>query len=71
MLKNITLTIVALAVVSGSILSAEEKGKTSSEKLVLTLRKRVETKEGSGRFHRVEERQEWDPQKSAVIVCDI
>jgi type 1 glutamine amidotransferase/nicotinamidase-related amidase len=39
--------------------------------LLLQLRKRVETKPGSGRFHTVLQRASWDPKKTALIVCDM
>src|SRR5438874_1083319 len=41
------------------------------EKFVLHARKRVETKPGSGRFHAVTETVEWDPHKTALVVCDM
>jgi len=39
--------------------------------LSLALRKRAETKPGSGRFHAVVEKATWDARKTAVIVCDM
>jgi type 1 glutamine amidotransferase/nicotinamidase-related amidase len=49
---------------------AEDK-KDAVKPLSLVLRKRVETKTGSGRFHAVSERASWDAKKSAIIVCDM
>src|SRR5436190_9818873 len=39
--------------------------------LSFQLRSRVETKEGSGRFHTVVQPAEWDAKKTALIVCDM
>ena len=39
--------------------------------LDLKLRKRVETKEGSGRFHTVVQPTQWDAGKTAAVVCDM
>ena len=39
--------------------------------LDLKLRKRVETKEGSGRFHTLVQPTQWDAGKTAVVVCDM
>ncbi|HEX6983821.1 MAG TPA: hypothetical protein VF170_00525, partial [Planctomycetaceae bacterium] len=43
----------------------------AAEPLQLEVRRRVETAEGSGRFHAVTKPEEWDPAKTAVIVCDV
>ena len=48
-------------------LRAEQK----AEALSLTLRKRVETKAGSGRFHAIVAPAQWDTKKTAIIVCDV
>ncbi len=40
-------------------------------RLQLTLRHQVETSEGSGRFHQLTRDEAWDPQRTAVIVCDV
>jgi nicotinamidase-related amidase len=40
-------------------------------KLTLHVRKRIETKPGSGRFHAVTETVEWDPAKTALVICDM
>jgi nicotinamidase-related amidase/type 1 glutamine amidotransferase len=39
--------------------------------LSLSLRKRVETRPGSGRFHTVVQPANWDAKKTAIIVCDM
>ena len=35
------------------------------------LRYRAETKAGSGRFHTLSRQVNWDPKRTAVIVCDV
>jgi nicotinamidase-related amidase/type 1 glutamine amidotransferase len=35
------------------------------------LRTRVETGKGTGRFHTVTRTEQWDPHKTALIVCDV
>ena len=37
----------------------------------LSLRHRVETAEGSGRYHTLERQESWRPAETAVIVCDM
>ncbi len=39
--------------------------------LSLILRHRVETAEGSGRYHTLTRQETWDPAKTAIIVCDM
>ncbi len=39
--------------------------------LSLALRKRVETRPGSGRFHTIVQPAKWDAKKTAIIVCDV
>ena len=51
--------------IGGGELAAAEKP------LTLHLRKRVETKHGSGRFHAVTETVAWNPAKTAIVVCDM
>jgi nicotinamidase-related amidase/type 1 glutamine amidotransferase len=46
-------------------------GNSASKPLTLHVRKRVETKRGSDRFHSVTETVAWDPAKTAIIVCDM
>src|SRR5258708_7719494 len=40
-------------------------------KLALNLRKRVETRPGSGRHHAIAESVAWDASKTAVVICDM
>jgi nicotinamidase-related amidase/type 1 glutamine amidotransferase len=64
-------TVVLLTVLSVPGGSVADEAKESSGKISLQLRKRVETKEGSGRFHTVVTPAEWNLKKSAIIVCDM
>jgi type 1 glutamine amidotransferase/nicotinamidase-related amidase len=43
----------------------------ADEGFALALRKRVETKPGSGRFHAVIDKAAWDAKRTAVVVCDM
>ncbi len=43
----------------------------AAEPFDLTLRSRVETADGSGRFHAVTKPEEWNPAKTAILVCDV
>ncbi|MEX0726238.1 MAG: PVC-type heme-binding CxxCH protein [Planctomycetaceae bacterium] len=43
----------------------------TAEDFQLHVRKRVETKPDSGRYHAVLESQSWDPKKTCLIVCDM
>jgi nicotinamidase-related amidase/type 1 glutamine amidotransferase len=43
----------------------------ADDTLSLSLRKRVETKPGSGRFHTVVQAGKWECKKTAIIVCDV
>jgi nicotinamidase-related amidase/type 1 glutamine amidotransferase len=54
-----------------SLLTADGAAKTDSATLSLTLRKRIETKPGSGRFHTITQPAKWDAKKTAIIVCDV
>ena len=54
-----------------SAAGAQEGTKNATGTLSLVLRKRVETKEGSGRFHTVAQPAQWDAKKTAIIVCDM
>lgn len=46
-------------------------GFQSTSSLPLQLTKHVETSDGSGRFHRIATKQNWDPSKTALILCDV
>ena len=39
--------------------------------LELTLRSRTETANGTGRYHTVSQAETWDPEQTAIIVCDV
>lgn len=39
--------------------------------LELTLRSRTETAEGAGRYHTVTHDETWEPEQTAIIVCDV
>lgn len=55
------------------VLEAKDEPAAGAEpgKVVLHTRRRVETKAGSGRHHAVTETVEWDPRKTAVVICDM
>ncbi len=44
---------------------------SAKDKLRLNLRTRVETTEGSGRYHAVTKPVEWEPAKTAIVICDM
>ena len=62
-----SLALTLLLAVSGSTLS---KG-ADSKPITFSLQKRVETAKGSGEFKIVDTRENWDPNKTAIIVCDM
>ncbi|MFN0054964.1 MAG: ThuA domain-containing protein [Planctomycetales bacterium] len=43
----------------------------SNALLLLHPRRRIETKEGSGRYHLLTKSVEWDPKKTALVICDM
>ena len=53
------------------IAPAVAESQQSLAELRLTLRSRVETSAGSGRFHAVAKQETWNPKQTAVIVCDM
>jgi nicotinamidase-related amidase/type 1 glutamine amidotransferase len=65
-----TLPLLFLAI-SPLALGADDKPNGTTSTLSLSLRKRVETKEGSGRFHTLVQSAQWDAKKTAIIVCDM
>ena len=67
-LSFVTLLTAPIQVVAAA---ADDNAENASKTLALVLRKRVETQEGSGRFHTVIERARWDAEKTAVVVCDM
>ena len=44
---------------------------TAAELLKLTLQKRVESKENTNEYRVVTVPESWNPQKTAIIVCDM
>jgi type 1 glutamine amidotransferase/nicotinamidase-related amidase len=42
-----------------------------ADNLNVTLRHRVETAEGSGRYHTLTREESWQPEQTAIIVCDM
>lgn len=57
-----------------SILGAAQPralGAEDADTLSLALRKRVETRPGSGRYHAIVQPAKWDAKKTAIIVCDM
>jgi nicotinamidase-related amidase/type 1 glutamine amidotransferase len=50
---------------------AKDEAVASPGKFVLNARRRVETKPESGRYHAITEHVEWDPKKTAVVICDM
>ncbi|MSU49702.1 MAG: hypothetical protein EXS37_11560 [Opitutus sp.] len=44
---------------------------TNSKSLGFSLQRRVETIDGSGEYKLVTTRENWDPKKTAIIVCDM
>ncbi|MDQ3330015.1 MAG: ThuA domain-containing protein, partial [Planctomycetota bacterium] len=44
---------------------------SAAEPFELQLRHRVETSEGSGRFHAITKTESWEPAKTAILVCDV
>jgi nicotinamidase-related amidase/type 1 glutamine amidotransferase len=56
---------------SSELSAADTVAQSGNKSLALHLRKRIETKPGSGRFHAITETVEWDPAKTAIVVCDM
>ena len=44
---------------------------SSQQKLVLDARSRTPLSDGTGRFRVVQKKLEWDPEKTAIIICDM
>ncbi|HWG42453.1 MAG TPA: ThuA domain-containing protein [Gemmataceae bacterium] len=68
-----TVALVLLGVSCGTPSRAfgADAAKSDPATLSLTLRKRVETTPGSGRFHTIVQPAKWDAKKTAIIVCDM
>lgn len=67
---NCRFTIVGLAlaaIISGGSSAAAEK----TGPLILHARSQVETESGSGDFRAVQKQLEWDPEKTAIVICDM
>ena len=62
-----------LIVVAGTGLSSSvsEAADASAKELPLTLRYQLESSASSGRFHRHTRQQQWKPEETAIIVCDV
>ncbi|MFG0297294.1 MAG: ThuA domain-containing protein [Maioricimonas sp. JB045] len=56
-----------LLVLSATIAAAQQAGPP----LELTLRYQTETGEGTGRYHQLTRKETWQPEKTALIVCDV
>ena len=66
--RILTAAIVATFLLNTSLSGAEPAKSTPLE---LTLRKQTETSPESGRFHRRDQPDIWDPSQTALIVCDV
>jgi putative membrane-bound dehydrogenase-like protein len=60
-------SVLALTMIAPAVVDAQQP----SADLRLTLRSRVETSAGAGRFHAVTKQETWNPKQTAVIVCDM
>jgi nicotinamidase-related amidase/type 1 glutamine amidotransferase len=64
---SIIVTLLSIfGLVQSCVWAGEEAGTLS-----LSLRKRIETRPGSGRFHAILQSAKWDAKKTAIIVCDM
>ncbi|MHC4890571.1 MAG: ThuA domain-containing protein [Planctomycetota bacterium] len=69
-MKQLTILLAALLVgVCPGI--DKTKAATNKDKLIVTSRSRVETREGSGKFRVVYKKLEWKPSETAIIICDM
>ncbi|MHB1426903.1 MAG: ThuA domain-containing protein [Gemmataceae bacterium] len=66
MLRTASIVLASIAGLTVPSFAAEDKGTLS-----LALRKRVETRPGSKRFHTVVQPVRWKAKKTAIIVCDM
>jgi len=67
-LRRAFFAVVILVVAGFSQISRAEAGKDT---LTLELRRRVETKAGSGKFRVLQQKAEWEPGETAIIICDM
>ncbi len=61
----------ALLLVAVGLLAGSLYGGASKDTLDVSLRSRVETRQGSGRFRVVRQEAEWQASKTAIIICDM
>ena len=61
---------ISFCAIRATELQAQADG-SSTGSWKLSLRHRVETKAGSGRFHTLTRSEDWEPKRTAVIVCDV
>jgi len=61
-----TLFLVAVGLFAGSLYAGASK-----DTLDVSLRSRVETRQGSGRFRVVQQEAEWQASETAIIICDM
>ena len=54
-----------------SVFAADDNGGENKKILKLELRRKIETKPESGRFHTIAGKASWDANKTAVVVCDM
>jgi type 1 glutamine amidotransferase/nicotinamidase-related amidase len=67
-----TLRFAACAVFTACLAFSSERCHANKEAAVnLSARTRVETSEGSGRYHAIEKKLDWKPSETAVVVCDM
>ena len=64
-LSVLTLALVPIVAGGFNALAAEKSA------IVLHARSRAETESGSGDFRQVEKELKWDPQKTAIVICDM
>ncbi|HTU22123.1 MAG TPA: ThuA domain-containing protein [Gemmataceae bacterium] len=64
--QNLLILLASLFGLAVPAIAAEDGGTLS-----LSLRKRVETRPGSGQFHTITQPAQWDVKKTAIIVCDM
>jgi len=64
---------IAAALLCGIIVEGQEAAAADAtgKPLAIHIRKRVETKPGSNRFHVLTEQVAWEPAKTAIVVCDM
>ena len=63
--------LVAVLSSPGDLASLKAEEAPQGANLTLTLRKRIETKPGSGRWHATTEKAAWDSRKTAIVICDM